>query len=601
MDLIFELNGKIVNPPRNWKALDIELSFDNDNPSASLSANSFEFVGEEAILINDYIRDGRTTGLGILEGICFNVYFFCDGVRTIILQSVLDLASSEAEFTCDIVKTPIREIDKIDFLNETADSFGMSFLHKGIPTTQAGHVTRNDFVNIKYTLADIPDGLATAMAALSVYILVTDLLNLNDKVADTASDAVNASVPDVGTGAGFGAVVTVDWNFASIATALFKIILEIAYFALFLAALVILIKQLIESLFTFIRIHKGMKAKTIFERGCEYLGYTFKSSIFQGGDYDNMVIIPPKAEVGVLNDFINKSKEVGYEDNETFGDFLRSMIDMFNGKIRIVGNELQFERRDFFLNPAPFTIPDVELEFNGTNASEIASNYFLQYSFDTTDLHSFEDFTGQNIQNTVTAKNVFTTDRRLSKTLLKNLTRKDLKYSHVRRKEQVSTLEKILATLASIATNILSAVGGGSPQGLKSANLKGVWLTQSHFSNVPRVAILDNSGKISSISRSVLRADKLYDDFHFIESPVSSTKFPLPNQYLTFKSITIPLCCEDFRVLQGNNVVTTQDGRIAVVESLKYNIFKQTALIDFKINEIYTNNLQETKIIDGKN
>ena len=35
MDLTFELNGQIIEPPRNWKELDIELSFDNNSPNAS--------------------------------------------------------------------------------------------------------------------------------------------------------------------------------------------------------------------------------------------------------------------------------------------------------------------------------------------------------------------------------------------------------------------------------------------------------------------------------------------------------------------------------------------------------------------------------------
>jgi hypothetical protein len=65
MSLIFRINGNKVDPPSNFKELEIELSFDNDNPSATLNVTSFNFdcgprANNNHALLLDYLNSGST-------------------------------------------------------------------------------------------------------------------------------------------------------------------------------------------------------------------------------------------------------------------------------------------------------------------------------------------------------------------------------------------------------------------------------------------------------------------------------------------------------------------------------------------------------------
>ena len=41
----FTLNGKRVDPPKEWRGLQINASFDSDNIQANINTEEFTFVG----------------------------------------------------------------------------------------------------------------------------------------------------------------------------------------------------------------------------------------------------------------------------------------------------------------------------------------------------------------------------------------------------------------------------------------------------------------------------------------------------------------------------------------------------------------------------
>ena len=83
----------------------------------------------------------------------------------------------------------------------------------------------------------------------------------------------------------------------------------------------------------------------------------------------------------------------------------------------------------------------------------------------------------------------------------------------------------------------------------------------------------------------------------------SITQYPAPgsnyfNQWLTYKDQLVPICCGDFQLVQNNNCIKTVDVTTAKVDSIKWNVFKGLANIDYREQKIYSSNMQVTFIVD---
>ena len=134
MSLRFTLDGSEIAPPQNWKELEVELNFDNN--TNRLSTSDFEFLGQTAAFINEWVEGGCTGEVGLLEPPVFQVEEVCEAGTFNLLESVLDLR--KAEFACDWTKTPIQELDNIDFLTEAADTFSLLLLIEELNPNEIG-------------------------------------------------------------------------------------------------------------------------------------------------------------------------------------------------------------------------------------------------------------------------------------------------------------------------------------------------------------------------------------------------------------------------------------------------------------------------------
>lgn len=133
--------------------------------------------------------------------------------------------------------------------------------------------------------------------------------------------------------------------------------------------------------------------------------------------------------------------------------------------------------------------------------------------------------------------------------------------------------------------------------------------TNRHFTGV---TVDQNNRGGTNMSLPNLSSRALMRDFHFSSLPLTRTpstnqlSSPYPpnstyfNQYLTYKNQQIPLCCADYELVKNNNVIKTFDGKEARVQSLGWNLFKGLGQIDYKVRYQYTNNLQASFVIDGK-
>ena len=368
MSLRFTLDGNEIAPPQNWKELEVELNFDNN--TNRLSTSDFEFLGQTATFINEWIEGGCNNKVGLLEPPVFKIEEVCEAGTFNLLESVLDLR--KAEFACDWTKTPIQELGNIDFLTEAADTFSLLLLIEELNPSEIGYIAPTELSEVNYNTLDVPDVPALMGLTLTTFGLIQETIT----TVTAGTDAVNAFIG----------------NYPAIAEGIGQMIVNSIQVTILTIQTRILVDQITEALVPFPRKHKALKAKVGFEKGCEYLGYKFSSTILDSDEYKNLCVIPKKRTQGVD---INVPIQVNNQEatgQETFGDWIRDLSEVFNAKITIIGDTVHWERWDYFKEQSTYQVKDVLKEFNGTNADELDYNFILSYQTDSADLQTFQQF-----------------------------------------------------------------------------------------------------------------------------------------------------------------------------------------------------------------
>lgn len=605
MKLGFKMDGAKCNPPRNWKELQVELNFDSASPDAVVSTTNFEFVEDNADYINARLQSGLQGGVGIYEGIPFQIEV-CDN-NLVALNGCLNTASSDAEYTCDIVSVPVKESGRIDFLNDRADSFTFAYLASS-SYVGAGSITLNDYKQIPYVVSSIPDYTQAMLVGMSVYVLAKEALEvvkeitgmITQFVGDTATDAIQ-----VGTYSN------------TLAATIFRVALLLAYLGLIIISLIKLIQDLFDNIVQRKKHKLGMLAVDLCTKAAAYLGMNFYSPILQSYPYNKLCIIPQKIVnpvQGVFPATFLKDKDeaqspqaaYGYYDG-TFGDLLRQLSEVFDAEVRVVNNTIQFVRKTHFNNLAAYTLPNIKTSRvpYTTNADELPSNYFITWQLDGTDLNTYDEYGGTNCQMVITPNVVGIQGN----VLLKNLTERRLPFAMGKRKETLTNIEDrlngvinacstVVNTIVNLVNNAANVFGSSLSLPTMPSNVfnnRIGWLKlSSDFIGIQKLVILDDDNKLSQSNRSYLDASQIFNDFHSHNMPTRG------NQALIYKNREIPMCCEDFLKIKDNNKITTFDGRTARIDSLKWNVHKETATIDYRVYQNFTNNLNETLILDGR-
>ena len=614
MSLRFTLDGDEIAPPKNWKELEVELNFDNN--TNRLTTNDFEFLGSTAAFINDWIDGGCTGDVGLLEPPVFNVDEICEGGTFNLLESVLDLR--KAEFACDWTKTPIQELGNIDFLTEAADTFSLLLLIEDLNPSEIGYIHPDELTDVYYMALDVPDVPQLMNLSLAIFSLVQETIQ-------TIEAGVDAIVAFVASGyvEGLGQMIV-----NSIQTTLLAIQSRI------------LLDQLVEALIPMPRKHKALKARVGFEKGCEYLGYKFSSTILDSEEFRELCIIPKKTTQGVDIDQQSTQEATG---QETFGDWIRDLNDVFNAKITIIGDTVHWERWDYFKEQSTYEIKDVYKEFNGTNADELNYNFVLSYQTDSADLQTFQQYENTihshtviplvtNVNGGIASIVSANTKQRVT---MSGTDDRQFNFGVVGRRDSCgNAIENLLFFMNDFIENIpflvrqtlvngINNIPSTFPVFQEAYDLifsfiplpdeqdirqllfpcrKGYMELATDYIGVKRLCLLDPDSSsleypltdrlIDSSNRFFLGAEYLWNNFHYINSPVPLFDNTEGNQWTTYKQIETSFTCEDFAEIkeQGHNYVTFE-GKPAKLDSLKFNPFNCTALIDLSIQEKWTCNL----------
>lgn len=611
----FYLSESLRNPPKNWRALEIELNFDREKFSQAISINTFDFVRENADFLNQVRQDGLSTGPGVFEGVPLRIDIENLGQTQTPFNGYLDL-SDGAKFSCMQVSAAAKERQKIDWLNDVADGFTFEYLFA------IGEITKDDFVFNPYILNSIPNYREAALALLSVYVMSRGFADGIAKIQELVSEIGNP--------------------FQTV-TAAIKAILLVAYLFILIAAIIKLIIDLINLIIQPVKYHAGMMLKTLIQKGAAHLGLTVKSDILDDPRWSQIEIIPKKLFnpisdkdnriLGFLQP--NKNSQQGFY-KATFGDLLREAKKIFKAKIIITDQkELVFIRQDKNLSVPSYKLLDIYQPDFTLNTSEFKSSYLVSFQTDLSEKNTIQEYLGTSYQ--VINKPLRVVHSDLS--LMKGLEQVDINFALAKRKTDLTVPETIFKGFLDVFSFLLNGLIDGVNALIKALNAiiktinkiikalkivgikvnweiktikplqkqalgdlienrKGMMLLENDNFNIDKIFILQkgSSSKFNKVDgTNLLSAKNLYNEFHFISSFLPTAERPNGNQYFIKEFENVPFCYDDFVAIKNNNKIFAADGSEAEIQSLKWNPYDELATtMIVRFNKLYTNNFTQT-------
>lgn len=610
------INGIQVNDSNNIKELEIELNFDNDNNLEAVSLTNFEFgVGDGRFTNDSYtilkkvLNDGINGGVGVVEGVPFLVELDNQrGVTKELIQGYIDLWS--AEYSNGTIKAAVVPEGGIDWLIDKVDSFSFEYLES------IGLITSANYVDVPYCINKKNYTIDYFICILTIYFVTDKIQEQINKLKEIVASLSNPFE----------------------ATAIVRLVLLTTYIVVLISSLVTLVLQLFNMVVQPVKYLKAMYTKDLLEIGFSHLGLTFVSSIYQQFPYNQEVIIPEVYNVsslsGIIGNISTNNSNNGYFKGN-FGEFLRTLKTKFNAKILINNGVVYFEKYDFTLSSPIYQMPDLldsRYEYQ-LNKDEFKSNYIVSFAIDSNDKNTINEYEGTSVQ--VIQSPIVTNNTKMS--LTKGLFEKRIGFALGKTKTELNSIEEILNVffqttgaildvlieavnlaisavnaLIDILNDIIDALDFiGIDLGIDIPNVPNITLTgfsnlienrigmlvmENDFIEVPKNILIDSDGKIMDGNETYLSAEYLYDNFHYFQTFVGGK-----NQYLLKTFDKINFTFSDFEKVLNNNRIFDGQGNEAILLSLKYNPYNETANGTFKVKTLYLTNLKETKIVpNGK-
>lgn len=618
----FLLNNNNVSTPNNYKELSIELNFDNDENNQSVSITEWEFgVGiqnsnDGAYATNDFIGKGLIGGVGVGEGMPFELQLEYGGNIETLFDGYIDLW--DATIDCEKVTATATEKGGVDWLRGAANGVTFEYLYE-----EAKTIKESDFVSVPYVINSIPNYRDVILMLLTIFVTVQ---TIKKEITDLNSDITDAANPITGI------------------TGVLKVVLRVLYIATLLITVIKLILDVVKLIIQPIKYHKGMYLKTLAEKGAEYFGLEFKSSILDSAPFNKAVILPQKFQTfddkeGVFG-FTNSSTatDLGYFSG-TYGGFLQLLKTMFNGKIIMSDGVLRLERKDYTTSSPKYILPNVERNSYTLNKEDFISNLFIEFQTDLNDKNTIQEYDGTAAQIQTTYKNVTNKDM----VLLSGFQRQSIPLALGKRKTELTVPEKFVKTLGKVidpvigalitvvnaVIKVINALIKAISKLVKALKKIGIKLkfepepikeikytplaelidnridmlkVENDWLNTPKIILIDEKStprntKLNSSNESVLNSLYLYNNFWFVNSFDSSINGSNANQYKKYE-VDVPFCYDDYLLVKNDNALRDGDST-GKIDSLLWNVDAQRATIKYRINELYSDNFK-TKIIDSK-
>ena len=556
---ITRLNSKLVDSPTEKDDIKVQLAFDAE-VQAVLEIQDFTFVNEAIEILDQWNNEGR-----YFEGIPYSNFVQRGSEQITVFDGFLDPRTfvdyrpNEPRITAKPQKSESSE-------NLTESLRGLTFA-----TLEArGLVKKSDWQTVQYIVEKEFDFVEQALLGLSIYLLGKEIYEAAYRLADQIATIAGMTATSV-TG-GVGALVY------AIAVAL----VEIAYIALMITALLDLIEQFNENLLPKERKTFGIKFITALNAIFKNEEYTFSSTIT---DLD-WTYIPSKAE-GREDKGIPQENDYGF----TAEEFIDIVLDLFKAKLVVFDGvvHIENENSDFFVKNSTYVLPDVIDKPLRRNQNEAKKGVIIEFRNDPADSFTLSNYEGTAVTIITRPTNVLNQNN----VILNGLETVKLPVALGNRKDSLSGLENAFKSFYEVADVLLSVFGKSNIAGTITERI-GFMKTSNPYWTVPKVVKVNESGKLAKNHRQEVSALYLYENYINAISFVANN---FKRQREIYLSVEVPFGWEDFQKVLNNSYFKDEEGRTGKFTNLEWTVDADVAVVDFWIEQVYNKALEEEILI----
>jgi len=220
-----------------------------------------------------------------------------------------------------------------------------------------------------------------------------------------------------------------------------------------------------------VRFTRGVRLKTLLEKGSSYLGYGYNYSISEIFD-NRIMLIPSKNSVDQNENAklqragtpifqsglgIPNARDFGY----TFGEILQLVNKTFNAKLGIKNGVIEHHslNSSWWVQQSTYQMPNILQESHKFNTDDLSSNFLLSFTPDSQDINVLENYKGTSYEVITTPINV----SNIKNVTLKGLEEVAVPYALGVRKTKQNFIEEILDDLIGVSAELVDGVNSVTP------------------------------------------------------------------------------------------------------------------------------------------
>jgi hypothetical protein len=537
------LNGVEISP-RNRSEIGIVSDFSENPDVLKLSTDSVVLPREAFDIVKQHIQTQ-----GIFEGIPYEVQLD-SGVN---LEMYVDLTDGVVQRLYDIEVKLKKRKGQDDFFDKANGTTFDLMLSKNV---------QFNFEMIDYFVIP-PDRYAQAVSlSITLFIMGKELAEATKELASSISELVQAVTLNAG--------VPPSVDTGDIIALSIKATARFIYFLAILSVVIDLATRLIQLLFPPKRKFKGCKIKELISKGCQHLGFTFQSTLFDAEPQWTLLPVPIVKkrqsiflyEPAFLNNAFTKGTPSVSDSVQTLGELIEAVELMFNAKTKVNNGVVRIERRDWWENQTSLQLqPALSLQSDRNdefeyNVEDSWKRYFIRYQSDFSDLHTIDGEVYDNslCEFSTEPLNVVNADL----VSIKGLQEVAIPFSLGARKGNLDWFEVLGKGCAEVIDAVTGVFGGGTNFAQQITDRKDcLQISQMYYSQTKILWCVN--GKQPSNYFDKVSALSLWNRFHYIN------QIQL-NDYIVKNDVRIRLT--------GSNFVSLQDNNFAEIDGVLSEILK---------------------------
>lgn len=562
--------------PKNRTEIGVVSDFTGNPQILNLSVDSIILPREAFNQIQTHISN-----VGLFEGIPYRIEF--NG--NINLEYYVDLLDG-IKVRLHEVEVKLKRRKGFDDFKDKADGTSFSIMAKN------GQIFSG--FQTPYILVSTTQNEDIIPLLVTTYVLTLNTIEAYNQLQLSITELVQAVTPSVGVG-----VVADTGDIIALAL---KVVARLIIFGLLVDAMGTLAEQIMNYIFPKKRNLNAIKIKSLMISGCDYFGYTFQSTLLDANP--NYAIVPVPLVRARKSIFETKPNDLGdgfnypypstSDTTPTLGQFIDAIENMFNAKIKIIGNVVHFERWDYWIdliNTQMF--PALNLQSDGDevytyNTDDCWKRYYIKYQLDFSDQHTLDNIVyDRHDAEFSTEPTSFINEDLVS---IKGVNQVDIPFSLGARKGSLNWFEDYAKGMMDFIDGVSALFGGSTNYGSQiSGRVDCLKISQMYFS-VTKMIYVNSSGKQPVNYLSYMSAKSLWDKYHYINAVDL-------NAWTIKENARIRLSNQDFVTLQDNNCAYI-GGEVSEILNIKYIDETAFAEVTYRTKSNYALGKVITKIIN---